>query len=141
MVLIMGLDISSSRLVVDIPPVMLFRIIPMEPMVKFVRTDRELFLNYKTEFGPNDWVWNEIEKEGSVVISSVFYFDRTDLMNPPADAEATSDDYTYSFALGVFEGDYVRILGRFLGIDNDVIMPKDTKFRRTLFAYLLISPA
>lgn len=103
-------------------------------MVKFVRTDKEMFLEYEREFGSNAWVWNQLTTEGSVVISSVFYFDRADLMNPPANAEATSEDFTYSFAFGSFEDEYVRIPGRVLGIDNDVLMPKDTKFKRTLFA-------
>lgn len=103
-------------------------------MVKFVRADKELRLEYETEFGNNAWVWNQLGTEGSVVISSVFYFDHADLMNPPADVESTSEDYTYSFSFGTFEDEYVRISGRFLGIDNDVLMPKDIKFKRTLFA-------
>lgn len=103
-------------------------------MVKFVRTETGLDLEYQTEFNGNAWAWEQLKTTGSVVISSVFFFDRADLSDPPNDAERASEDYIYNFAFGTFEGEYVRIPGRILGIDNDVLMPSDTKFKRTLFA-------
>ncbi len=103
-------------------------------MVKFVRTETGLDLEYQAEFNGNAWVWEELKKKRSVNISSVFFFVRGDLADPPEDTEIVADDYTYSFAFGAFEGEYVRIPGRRLGIDNDVLMPQDTKFKRSLFA-------
>lgn len=103
-------------------------------MLKFRLTDKGLDLEYRAENDSPGWVWRELKEKKSIKISQVFYYDKEDLINPPADFDKVDDDYWYQFPLGTFEDSYVRILGRFLGIDNDVLMPKDTKFKRTLFA-------
>ncbi len=103
-------------------------------MIRFIQTTTGLDFEYQADFGNNNWVWEQLKTSGSSNVSSVFYFDRADLTNPPAGTDSVPDDYHYRFAFGKFEDEYVRISGRILGIDNDVLLPKDTKFKRTLFA-------
>ncbi|SHJ95204.1 protein of unknown function [Aureimonas altamirensis DSM 21988] len=103
-------------------------------MLKFRLTDKGIDLEYKAENNLPGWVWRELQEKRSIELSQVFYYDKDDLINPPADADIIDDDYWYQFPFGTFEDEYVRISGRFLGIDNDVLLPKDTKFKRTLFA-------
>lgn len=103
-------------------------------MIRFRQTTTGLELVYRADFNNNNWVWEELKTSGSINVSSVFYFDRADLTNPPAGTDRVPDDYDYHFAFGTFEDEYVRIPGRILDIDNDVLLPITTKFKRTLFA-------
>ena len=103
-------------------------------MIKFRHTTIGLEFEYRADFSNNNWVWEELKTSGLSNVSSVFYFDRADLTNPPAGTDSVPDDYHYHFAFGKFEDEYVRISGRILGIDNDVLLPITTKFKRTLFA-------
>ncbi|MDH7809433.1 hypothetical protein P3T33_004593 [Rhizobium sp. AN67] len=103
-------------------------------MISFGHTTTGLELEYRADFNNNNWVWEELKTSGSCKLSSVFYFERTDLTNPPAGTDRVSDNYDYHFAFGTFEDEYVRIQGRILGIDNDVLLPITVKFKRTLFA-------
>lgn len=103
-------------------------------MIKFRPTTSGLTFEYQVDFNDNNWVWEELKTLGSSKVSSVFYFDRADLTNPPAGTDSVPDDYHYHFAFGKFEDEYVRISGRILGIDNDVLLPRTVNFKRTLFA-------
>jgi hypothetical protein len=103
-------------------------------MVKFVHTGAGLDIEYQAEFNDNAWAWEQLKLTGSVDISTVFTFDRADLADPPRGTARVTEGYKYKFAFGTYEGDYVRIAGRRLGIDNDVLLPKDMTFKRTLFA-------
>jgi len=102
-------------------------------MIGFSRTTTGIEFEYRTDYN-NNWIWEELKASGSCNVSRVFYFDRRDLTNPPAETDEVPDDYDYHFVFGTFEGEYVKILGRILGIDNDVLLPKTTKFKRALFA-------
>ncbi len=103
-------------------------------MLNFFPTATGLNLEYQAEFNDNAWAWEELKKIGSVTISSVFTFSRADLADPPKKTERASEDYKYTFVFGTHEGEYVRIAGRRLGIDNDVLLPKGATFKRALFA-------
>lgn len=103
-------------------------------MITFRQTTTGLDFEYQADYIDNNWVWKELKTSGSSNVSSVFYFERADLTNPPAGTDSVPDDYLYRFAFGTFEDEYVRISGRILDIDNDVLLPKDTKFKRNLFA-------
>jgi Domain of unknown function (DUF4263) len=103
-------------------------------MIRFRQTTTGLDFEYRVDFNDNNWVWEELKTSGSCEVSSVFLFDRADLTNPPAGTDSVPDDYHYHFAFGKFENEYVRIPGRILGIDNDVLLPITTKFKRALFA-------
>lgn len=103
-------------------------------MIEFRPTTSGLELEYRADFNNNNWVWEELKTSGSCNVSSVFYFDRADLMNPPTGTNGVPEGYDYHFAFGTFEDEYVRIPGRILGIDNDVLLPITTKFKRKLFA-------
>jgi hypothetical protein len=103
-------------------------------MIRFKKTETGLDFEYQADRPGNIWVWRELEEKRSVTISSVFFFDLTDLTNPPSSSAEIDEDYWYVFSFGTRQGEYTKIQGRFLGIDNDVLMPSDTKFARKLFA-------
>lgn len=103
-------------------------------MVSFVHTTGGLDIEYQAEFNDNAWAWEELKKAGTVAISTVFVFTKADLSNPPKDSDRVPEHYKYKFSFGIYDGEYVRISGRHLDIDNDVLLPKDIKFKRTLFA-------
>ncbi|MEJ6785597.1 Shedu immune nuclease family protein [Aminobacter sp. Piv2-1] len=103
-------------------------------MIKFRLTETTLDFEYRADRPGNHWVWNDLEEKRSVTISSVFFFDIEDLRNPPTASEPMGDEDWYVFRFGTREGDYIRIHSQYLGIDNDVLMPSSTDFRRPLFA-------
>ena len=103
-------------------------------MLKFVRTATEVEFHYEIDHGGNEWVREELNKNGAVNISSVFYFEPTDLITVPPSSDDKISEFTYKFRFGVFKGDYVKILGRKLGIDNDVFIASDNELKRRLFA-------
>ncbi len=103
-------------------------------MINFSIKQNKFCLEYRADRPGNRWVWLELNEKKSVTISSVFFFDAADWINPPPIPAEIDDEYLYEFQLGDVDGEYVRINGQCLGIDNDVLMPSVTKFRRTLFA-------
>ena len=92
-------------------------------MIKFRLTDTGLAFEYKADNADQKWVWRELEEKRSVIISSVFHFDKDDLANPPTKKTKINDDYWYNFPFGKFEDEYIRISGKYLGIVNDVLIP------------------
>ncbi len=103
-------------------------------MINFSIKQNKFCLEYRADRPGNRWVWHELNEKKSVTISSVFSFDAADWLNPPSTLEEIGEEYFYEFQLGELDGEYVRINGDCLGIDNDVLMPSATKFKRTLFA-------
>lgn len=102
-------------------------------MIRFVNTSTGVEVEYESDFGPqNEWAWSELSDHGEVTVSQVFVFTRADLLNPPQKNKTFDDDY-YSFKFGTFEGGYVRIPGRFLGIKNALLISCDITLKRSIF--------
>lgn len=103
-------------------------------MVEFQKTATGVNLEYKGGLGTNNnWVWDELIKNKTVGISSIFIFELGDLLNPPTLTQDLSD-YKYRFQFGTFDGDYVKIPGRVLEIPNDLLISRDVKLKRSIFA-------
>ncbi|WP_206077118.1 hypothetical protein [Mesorhizobium sp. 10.2.3] len=85
-------------------------------------------LEYEPHFGGNAWVTRELKAAGKVTLSRVFFFRSSDLVAETAhgaahDDEADEDDRPlYRFRFATTKDGYHRILGRILGIDNDVLI-------------------
>jgi hypothetical protein len=103
-------------------------------MHKFVAKGTNIVFRYKADYGGNYWVRNELKLSGEVNISSVFYFSQQDVVSSIPDSDEKISDFTYGFIFAVFDGDYIRISGRILGIENDVLIARDIKLARNLFA-------
>src|SRR5690606_30763388 len=101
-------------------------------MYSFKTHGKDVLFHYKTDFGSNAWLRDDLKK-GEVNLSSVFHFEPGDLINTPPDDDGI-DGFTYELRFGSVEGDYVRIPGRRLGIDNDVLLATDIELKRKLFA-------
>lgn len=103
-------------------------------MIKFARTANGIDFEYKADYGDNAWVLGELESRREVTISNVFYFEPTDLVNSPPKSRTKINEFTYRFRFGTYDGEYVRIPGGKLGVENDVLIAIDMEFKRTLFA-------
>lgn len=101
-------------------------------MYTFKTHGKDVLFHYTTDFGSNAWLRDDLKK-GKVNLSSVFHFEPGDLINTPPDDDGI-DGFTYELRFGSVEGDYVRIPGRRLGIDNDVLLAADIELKRKLFA-------
>lgn len=94
-------------------------------------------LEYRATLQGNAWIMDELKK-GAVQISSVFTFTPDDLLEKPTQEEIEDDLlFTYRFRLARadsgYSGYYV-ILGRKLGIDQNVLIAKSgVDWRRKLF--------
>lgn len=103
-------------------------------MLEFQIKSTDVFLEYDGDFGTNnEWVWNDLNKKKEVLISKIFRFEPQDLLNPPKPTQ-DFDNYTYHFQFGIFENGYVRVPGRFLDIKNDLLISRDLKLKRSIFA-------
>lgn len=102
-------------------------------MHSFATDGKDVLFHYETDFGSNGWVRDELKSTGEANVSSVFYFTPEDLVSP-APVGDRIDGFTYEFKFGTIEGGYVRIPGRRLGIDNDVLLATDIELKRKLFA-------
>lgn len=103
-------------------------------MHKFVRKITGINFEYRTDFSGNDWVWEDLKSKGKVNITSVFYFEQKDLITTHPRSNDNISEFTYEFRFGTFEGNYIKVAGRKLGIDNDVLIASDIEFKRKLFA-------
>lgn len=101
-------------------------------MIRFEVTGTGVDFEYEGDWGGNNWVWDELKKEGVVQISKIFFFKIDDLLNPPAPSQ-DFEDYRYRFQFGKFDGIYVKIPGRILDIKNDLIISRDVKLKRSVF--------
>jgi len=102
-------------------------------MIDFKVTATDVELHYEGEMrGNNEWVWNDLKSHGQVRLSRVFFFELGDLLNPPAPAQDL-DGYVYHFRFGALDSDYVRIAGRILDINNDLLISRDVVLKRAIF--------
>lgn len=102
-------------------------------MINFITTNTGVVFKYDPETAGRSWVWNELETHSTVKISKVFYFDISDLLNPPSPNQ-DFDSYIYEFQFGTFSGDYIVVPGYILNIKNDLYISKDINLSRSIFA-------
>jgi hypothetical protein len=102
-------------------------------MINFVVDRDGVILEYSPEFQNNDWIWEELEKNGKVTISRVFTLRRDDLIaEPEKDEDIEESQFQFRFAKR--EGGYHRIKARVLGIPNDVLITaRGMKLERKFF--------
>jgi hypothetical protein len=105
-------------------------------MIRFTKTPTRLTFEYEADFQGNGWVWRQLQDRGSVTISQVFHFELTDLLVEPVSAEeADKEGFIYSFEFASRDGEYFRIPGRVLDVDQDVLIVADSiTFERRVFA-------
>ncbi|MDT49850.1 DUF4263 domain-containing protein, partial [Escherichia coli] len=65
-------------------------------MINFITTNTGVVFKYDPETAGRSWVWNELETHSTVKISKVFYFNISDLLNPPSPNQ-DFDSYIYEF--------------------------------------------
>ncbi len=104
-------------------------------MIKFKVNGAGVALEYRSDRGSSLWVWEKL-KGDDVDISQVFTFERGDLVREPTEAELEdTDKLKFQFKLGDSDGDYIRIAGRKLGIENDILITNaGFTWTRKLFA-------
>lgn len=105
-------------------------------MINFSITNTCVELEYCVDYGDgenNKWVWFDLEKNSKVLISKLFTFETSDLLNKPTSNE-DFDQYVYRFHFGKLENGYVEIFGRVLNIKNDLIISSDVNLKRSIFA-------
>lgn len=102
-------------------------------MIDFITTDTGIVFKYDPEAADRSWVWDELKTHSTVKISKVFYFDVSDLINPPSINQDFSS-YVYEFQFGTFSDDYVVIPGDILKIKNNLYISKNINLSRSTFA-------
>ena len=109
-------------------------------MLKFRLDLQEVVLEYAPERNDGGWIWEQLTEDPHVAkLSSVFRFTRSDLLVEPSEDIANAFDeingFTYRFRLAQSDGDYWRIAGRKLAIDDDVLIAKGAiPLARKIFA-------
>jgi hypothetical protein len=116
-------------------------------MIEFTDTQGRLELIYKAEFGPSEWVEQDLERSGEVRIARTFHFSKEDLVKKADETEDGSEfeeledtNGSYTFALGALEEGYFKIAGEKLGIKHDIYLATDLPISdRTFIAHRNIS--
>lgn len=110
-----------------------FILILEREMINFITTNTGIVFKYDPETAGRSWVWNELETHSTIKISKVFYFNISDLLNPPSPNQ-DFENYIYEFQFGTFSDDYIVIPSYILNIKNDVYISKDINLSRSIFA-------
>lgn len=106
-------------------------------MLDFRTDNHDMVLRYRSDGAGGRWVWENLkEDQGEVCLSHVFYFKRHDLLEEPTtDDPDELEEFSYRFRLASSDGNYWRINGRKLAIENDVLIAKDEiTWKRKIFA-------
>lgn len=104
-------------------------------MIRFKKKKRTVVLEYEQEFQRSAWVAHELKQNGHVTISRVFQFLSEDLLGELPESLGEDDNETVvSFRFAKKSKGYYRVLGRILGIQNDVLLAEDSiAIERKLF--------
>jgi hypothetical protein len=104
-------------------------------MFKFKNTATGVEFEYSADqVGTNQWIWDELKNQNATTVSSrIFSFALKDLLNPP-DSKQDFDSYVYRFQFGTFVDEYVKIPASILGITNDLLITRNVKLKRKIFA-------
>lgn len=98
-------------------------------MISFKKKNRGLIFSYSPESNDGAWVVNRLRQEGRVRISNIFWFESGDLTSPrgllETKMEYDPDGEEFRFLFAREKGQYYRISGRKLGIQNDVLIARD----------------
>lgn len=103
-------------------------------MLRFQITTTGVDLEYEgDQRGTNQWLWIELTNNNVAWVSRIFSFELADLLNSPTPTE-DFDNYVYRFRFGTFVDGYVQIPARVLHIKNDLLISRDVKLKRAIFA-------
>ncbi len=103
-------------------------------MIRFDVKRRSVIFEYEPEFTSAEWILNELRIHHEVTLSRGFTFNYDDLIDGPGDlAEAEIGEPVFRFRFATRRSGYFRILGRILGIANDVLIEEGITLQRKLF--------
>ncbi|TRC89690.1 DUF4263 domain-containing protein [Mesorhizobium sp. WSM4310] len=97
-------------------------------MIWFEVDEKGVTLEYVADLGNNQWVARELEQNGRVTLTKVFFFRQADLIDDkPDDGDDDDDDdddeqKLYRFRFATTKGGYHHIPGRILGLKSDVLI-------------------
>ncbi len=101
--------------------------------MKFKTTATGVELEYENDgWGGSQWVWDDLMAHNRVCLSRVFYFDRSDLLNPPTSLD-DPNNHNYRFQFGTFNGGYLEVAARILNIKNALHIDRAVKISRATF--------
>ena len=107
-------------------------------MIDFAVDQDGLILRYSAERRGGDWISEQLKTSEEVMIVRVFTLERGDLLGQPAeedeDLDIDIDKVEYQFRFAKWDGEYLKIEGRVLGIPNAVFLAgSGIKFERKFF--------
>jgi len=104
-------------------------------MIRFNQVQNQLILEYEPDLGSPTWVLRRLKNNQEVTISRGFSFVPRDLISgPSSEWVEKQEEPIFRFRFAVHEDGYYRIVGRKLGIPNDVlIVDQGIKLERKLF--------
>lgn len=95
-------------------------------MISFEVKKRTVVLEYEPELGSPAWVTRDLKQKGKVTISRVFKFLPGDLLGRfPESFDKDENETVLRFRFAKKEKGYYRVLGRILGIQNDILLAED----------------
>lgn len=100
-------------------------------MVKFIELGDILILAYETMYD-TDWVYEELEKTGSVIIKGTYEFRKSDLYDDDI-SELFKAEHTVYFKFAQLEEDYFKVNSDILGIDFNLFIHKSTSLTQKSF--------
>lgn len=101
-------------------------------MLKVIKDETRLLIEYKPERGEVNWVDEVLEKKGKVFIYRAFYFQPKHLLNEP-NSRAEYFDNSRTFVLGAVQGDYYVIDKSILDIQFDLLISKKMSITKKTF--------
>jgi hypothetical protein len=102
-------------------------------MLEFKQNNGIIELRYRSSLARNNnWAWGKLKVEQKLLLSKVFHFKPSDLLNPP-DESTDFDEYIYQFNFAEKQKDYIKINARIFNIKNDILIDENIPLNRKLF--------
>lgn len=92
--------------------------------MKFQINDNKLLYKY-SPYGNEDWLINRLNYEAEQRVSKIFYFEKKHLVD--------YSNGTYTFQIGIVDGEYYKIDKNILYTKNDVLIHKSIEITKKIF--------
>jgi hypothetical protein len=100
-------------------------------MIRIIKEDRRLVLEYNAELISVEWVDRELEKKGIVSIAGRFHFSREQLIVSGEEEPGFLD--ARRFILAELEGEYYKTKKEILGLEFDLLLNKNMRINEKTF--------
>ncbi|MCF6250420.1 MAG: DUF4263 domain-containing protein [Methylococcaceae bacterium] len=99
-------------------------------MLEFFTKPDRIILSYKGEQIGSKWIYSELDKKGSLILSRTFTLSNKELISTQ---DLDDEDAPVNFAIATRDGEYYKFSQDVFGIENNLYIHKGIKLTRKIF--------